>query len=276
VSERVERARALFERTRRASVRSDLSALEERSRRLGERTQRIRARAAALGQMYGRGGNEASRTESAARVDGLGDRDRSISPENDNAWDTLLTTVTPDPQPPSAGSSFTSMMSAVTRIGFNDSMNRSSATSLTGPDTGGEESALEQPCESDDEGDPVEFEVELGGEADASARHSDAPGSYADVVRRGARIPQALARRLPRPPTGNEGVGGGNNRPDPATDDLILQLVGGLGGMQHIVRNLVSREDIPNDWWVDAGLSRTLPRDDAADNDISNNESANN
>ena len=28
-------------------------------------------------------------------IDGLGDRNRSLSPEGDNAWDTLLSTVTP-------------------------------------------------------------------------------------------------------------------------------------------------------------------------------------
>jgi hypothetical protein len=62
-------------------------------------------------------------------------------------------------------------------------------------------------------------------------------------------------------PGSTHGTNGGSEAGG-ATDDLILQLVGGLGGMQHIVRNLVRREDIPNDWWVDAGLSRTLPRDD--------------
>lgn len=40
------------------------------------------------------------------RQDGLGDRDRSLSPERDDVWNTLLSTITPDPQPPSVGSSF--------------------------------------------------------------------------------------------------------------------------------------------------------------------------
>jgi hypothetical protein len=207
--------------------------------------------------------------------------------------------VTPDPQPPSAGSSFASILSAVAS---RSSINESSGTSLTGPDTGAEESALEQPCDSDDEGDPVEFEVELGDETNASARSSGAPGSYADVVRLGeynmpggvrTRNPPVYARRLPprAPPYTYDGTGSGINavnaaepgafrtpidRTDPATDDLILQLVGGLGGMQHIVRNLVRREDIPNDWWVDAGLSRTLPRDGSADSGSGNANSGNN
>jgi hypothetical protein len=41
--------------------------------------------------------------------------------------------------------------------------------------------------------------------------------------------------------------------------------------MQHIVRNLARREDIPNDWWVDAGLSRALPRDGSADDESTDN-----
>ena len=40
-------------------------------------------------------------------LDGLGDRRRSFSPEDD-AWDTLLTTITPDERIPSVHSSFTS------------------------------------------------------------------------------------------------------------------------------------------------------------------------
>jgi hypothetical protein len=37
--------------------------------------------------------------------------------------------------------------------------------------------------------------------------------------------------------------------------------MGGIGGMQRIVRNLARREDIPDEWWADAGLSRTLARE---------------
>lgn len=34
-----------------------------------------------------------------------------------------------------------------------------------------------------------------------------------------------------------------------------------LHGMQMIVRNLARREDIPDEWWAGAGLSRTLPEE---------------
>jgi hypothetical protein len=222
----------------------------------------------------------------------LGDRDRSLSPEGDNAWDTLLTTLTPDPQPPSAGSSFASIVSAVAS---RTTANESSNTSLTGRDTGAEESTFEQPCDSDDDGEPVDFEVDLGDETNATNQPSGALGSsYADVVRLGeytmpggtrTRNPPVRVRIPPydgsrsgintinasEPGSFNAIEPGSFSGGEPGTDDLILQLVGGLGGMQHIVRSLVRREDIPNDWWVDAGLSRALPRDDSSNNDSSTN-----
>lgn len=34
-----------------------------------------------------------------------------------------------------------------------------------------------------------------------------------------------------------------------------------LHGMQMIMRNLARREDIPDEWWAGAGLSRTLPEE---------------
>lgn len=51
--------------------------------------------------------SHAQPTRTQSHVDGLGDRRRSFSPEDD-AWDTLLTTITPDERVPSVHSSFTS------------------------------------------------------------------------------------------------------------------------------------------------------------------------
>ncbi|SPN97510.1 uncharacterized protein DNG_01024 [Cephalotrichum gorgonifer] len=51
----------------------------------------------------------------AGLPDGLGDRERSMSPDPNGTWDTLLTTLTPDPQPPSAGSSFASTPTATSQ-----------------------------------------------------------------------------------------------------------------------------------------------------------------
>lgn len=58
-----------------------------------------------------RGGRQTARLPRALRrtddADGLGDRDRSLSPDEDS-WETLLSTVTPDEHLPSLHSSFTS------------------------------------------------------------------------------------------------------------------------------------------------------------------------
>lgn len=54
---------------------------------------------------------QAQRTLHPTASNGLGDRVQSPSPE---AWDTLLSTMTPDPQPPSANSSFVSTTASQT------------------------------------------------------------------------------------------------------------------------------------------------------------------
>jgi len=64
-------------------------------------------------------------------IDGLGDRRRSPSPE-DNAWETLLTTITPDERLPSVSSSFTSSSASESF-----SANTSTSTSLTSSSTTG-------------------------------------------------------------------------------------------------------------------------------------------
>lgn len=71
---------------------------------------------------------------------GLGDRVHSPSPE---AWDTLLTTLTPDPQPPSANSSFASTAATQTAgVSTNTSISERAPTPGIVPDA---------PCESGDE-----------------------------------------------------------------------------------------------------------------------------
>jgi hypothetical protein len=168
----------------------------------------------------------ASRTRlSEARFDGLGDRNRSPSP-GDAVWDTLLSTLTPDPQPPSVGSSFASAASA-SQVASQSAAASSSHTSITGPDLL-EESTLEVPCEySDSSADEEEEQNAL--RRFPPLRHRR---SYADVAA------QALSQ-----------------------NDDALEPWGGIGGMQRIVRSLADREDIPDEWWAEAGLSRTLSRE---------------
>ncbi|OTA89997.1 hypothetical protein M434DRAFT_99757 [Hypoxylon sp. CO27-5] len=152
-------------------------------------------------------------------VDGLGDRDRSLSPEGDGVWDTLQSTLTPDPQPPSVGSSFAS--TTVSTAASQNPTVPSSRTSITSP---GED--VEPPC------DPVnEPEGFVEGSEDVDAPHLDQPRrprsrpSYAEAV---------------------SGTGSLTNEPE------------WLPSMHHIIRRLAARQDIPEEWWQQAGLTRSL------------------
>jgi hypothetical protein len=157
--------------------------------------------------------------------DGLGDRNRSLSPEGDHVWDTLLTTLTPDPQPPSVGSSFASATASAAAT------HSTPATSLRTDFSASVvpvESAFEHPCES-------------------GCDNSDTEGDDDDEMDQMSLIPGLSAARRSSAPR--------RNNDDP------VELLGGIGGMQRIVRNLARREDIPDEWWADAGLSRTLSRE---------------
>lgn len=155
-------------------------------------------------------------------VDGLGDRDRSLSPEGDGVWDTLQSTLTPDPQPPSVGSSFAS-----TTVSTSASQNPtipSSRTSVTSP---GED--VEPPC------DPVnEPEGFVEGSEDVDAPHLDHP-RRPDTHSRPSYAEAAVS-----------GTGSLTNEPE------------WLPSMHHIIRRLAARQDIPDEWWQQAGLSRSM------------------
>ncbi|KAL2143685.1 hypothetical protein VTI28DRAFT_10115 [Corynascus sepedonium] len=169
----------------------------------------------------------------AVDADGLGDRNRSLSPEGDPDWGPLLNTLTPDPQPPSVGSSFASASAASASAATTQrtAATASSRTSFTMPDTA-ENSSFEHPCES-------------------GCDNSDTEGDEEDDMDQMPPISGLTAIR-------RSSVLRGDN------DDPV-ELLGGIGGMQRIVRNLARREDIPDEWWADAGLSRTLSREASRD-----------
>ncbi|CAM1500561.1 Fc.00g097230.m01.CDS01 [Cosmosporella sp. VM-42] len=251
-------------------------------------------------------------------INGLGDRDRSLSPE---VWDTLLTTLTPDPQPPSAGSSFASTVAS-------QSAGVSSSTSLTGPETiegVAADLACDSGCENSDHEGPDYEHPEFAGirrrreRRDESRRvrlrvpdyNVDGPvdgpagttsngrGASANSVgsesRQGSQPEGPLLRRRSRSAgddltdaTGEESLSlsqlrgqrhgwvghlsVGNSDDEQGTERRSLNressAVSGnntsqgeedWAGMLRIVRSLARREDIPDEWWAEAGLSRTLP-----------------
>ncbi|PBP25098.1 hypothetical protein BUE80_DR003916 [Diplocarpon rosae] len=165
------------------------------------------------------------------RLDGLGDRDRSFSPEGGAAWDTLLTSITPDPQPPSAGSSFASTSAAAAAASSSESGPSSTSTSLTSLDR----VAVEPECDvSETESNAEEDEDIYGLDDDLHhlSRH------------RGERLWRTYAEVV-------------TARADLATRNDTEH----LGGLHRIISRMARRDDVPETWWASAGLSRNLRPD---------------
>lgn len=95
----------------------------------------------------------ATRGHSRDNVDGLGDRERSFSPD-DNQWETMLTTIQPDERIPSAHSSFTSATASSSSL--SSSAVSSYGTLITAPSASTEVEAC--PVDSSDsEEDPIDL-----------------------------------------------------------------------------------------------------------------------
>ena len=179
-----------------------------------------------------------------ATVDGLGDRQRSMTP--DDGWDTMVATVAPDHRLPSASSSFTSATASAS-AGSRDSNSNtnSTSTSLTAP------SDTEYPpiCDdlllssSDSEGSDIVTpadDVELG-----SFDMNHEMGVFERVLT----ADRDARRQMRSGRSGQELAGTGEELAD---EEHNLQ------DMQQILNGLARREDIPDDWWAAAGLTRNL------------------
>lgn len=191
-----------------------------------------------------RTGNAPSRAPRDSTVDGLGDRQRSLSPdaerEND-AWETLLSTIAPDANPPSNDTSFSSNTAAET------GRNASTLASTMLPHSGSSRAihlALDpypstlHPCDfsssdEDDDDTPANYHRFVGS--------SGIPLS----VRRSPGVHSTMSSHPPIPTISFSFSDSGD------TD---------LQQMQAILDRLARREDIPDDWWAGAGLSRTIGR----------------
>lgn len=207
---------------------------------------------------------ETAGVSAAAPVNGLGNRARSLSPSNDTAWDTLLTSIAPDPQAPSAESSFTSAAASAGNSSFGGAARpgtSSSATSVSDV-SGGPSQFFENICETfesrPDSGEEGENDSEdiavLRRAAQGEPRTVDEP--TLDIFWRGyTEVVARRADRVARHSGVGRGVGGGENPPTHP----------GLGGMQRIVQRLAGREDIPDEWWASAGLVRIVPEVPAAE-----------
>ncbi|KAI9712528.1 MAG: hypothetical protein M1812_006837 [Candelaria pacifica] len=181
-----------------------------------------------------------------ATLDGLGDRERSFSPDND-AWDTLLTTITPDSHLPSTDSSFTSASASASSLASNSTS--SSASLLTAPTSSSDNLEPSPICDnsSDNEGSDTDT---IGFDVDEHLGRSNPP----------LRDPQRYSPNLHA--RGREAgrmvedyfIGTRRRAMERADGDPELQQV------HAILERLARREDIPDEWWAAAGLSRNLGR----------------
>ncbi|KAL2852790.1 hypothetical protein BJY01DRAFT_207604 [Aspergillus pseudoustus] len=216
--------------------------------------------------------NDANLTNREPLVDGLGDRQRSVDLEDDHAndaWETLLTTITPDTNLPSADSSFTSASASgtnVSRVGTSGS----SATSLeslqnslhttvpTVQMTLDPYPEYSNPC---DYPSSTDSDTESDGEITQQSlfRRYRRRMRQVESMRRSHNLQSAL-----------------NNPPSIPTISFAFSDSSGdqdLQNMQAILDRLARREDIPDDWWAAAGLSRTIGQragttDDSNDNRV--------
>lgn len=139
-------------------------------------------------------------------------------------WDTLQSTLTPDPQPPSvAGSSFASTNASAGPSQPSSTVRNSANTSSTSLGT-----LAEPPC------DPVAL----------------ADPEFRNTIRRLDEIYDSnLTARSSRTYADAVAV---------ADDEDESDRFEYLSGMHRIIRALVLRQDIPDEWWAEAGLSRSF------------------
>ncbi|KAI2785716.1 hypothetical protein POX_h09474 [Penicillium oxalicum] len=180
-------------------------------------------------------------------VDGLEDRQRSLSPdptgEND-VWETFLTTMAPDVDGPSSHASISSNRATEGR------RNAAVLASAMLPSQSGQSRAVQlaldpypnplQPCDfssSDEDGDD---------NTPANYHRYARPSGNRSSLGRSAGLHSTMSNH---PPVSTIAL----SFPDPSSPDLQQ--------MRSILDRLARREDIPDDWWAGAGLSRSLGRD---------------
>lgn len=208
-------------------------------------------------------------------MDGLGDRERSLSPDDDDhahdAWETLLTTITPDANLPSNDSSFASASASATNASRNGtaitSANSSQAMPSNGFDTERTRMILNpypeylNPCDYPTSSDS-ESDTELNLEDNRrSRRRRTAPRlPFMDTLRQSHDLNSTMSSQ---PPISTFSLSFYDSTSDPDFQQ-----------MQAILDRLARREEIPEHWWAAAGLSRTVGRRLGAGDETPESDSA--
>ncbi|MCJ1419568.1 hypothetical protein MMC32_005923 [Xylographa parallela] len=174
-------------------------------------------------------------------ADGLGDRRRSFSPE-ENTWETLLTTITPDDRLPSAESSFTSASASASSLSSNSAS--SSATLLTAPSSrSGTLNAISNICDDPTDSDCSEtdddFVVDTHDQFLDDLPPPDPRRYSANIRATGRRMSREINEQFER-------------LRRTADEELANQR------MHMMAERVDGREPSPDTWWGTAGLSRTI------------------
>lgn len=203
--------------------------------------------------------NEANRVGRGPVVDGLGDRQRSLSPEDDeqehDAWETLLTTIAPDANLPSADSSFGSTTASGANASREGTSGNSANPSQTLPSSLDPTAATVRmvldpypeflnPCDPPSSDSGSDSESELSQQA-LNQRYR-ARMRLMNPIRQMHNLHSTMDSRPPIPTVSF-------SFSDTSTDPDFTQ-------MQAILDRLARRQDIPDEWWAAAGLSRSLGR----------------
>ncbi|KAF2441959.1 hypothetical protein P171DRAFT_83116 [Karstenula rhodostoma CBS 690.94] len=219
----------------------------------------------------------------ATTLDGLGDRERSLSPVVDDHWETMLTSVAPDPLAPTAESSFASSAASASfstsnpssRAGSSNSNSNSASSSrthLTIPSRRQSFSAdFLRACDTseDDSASDTEAEDEVLDSNSMRRRHtvgtaSNGPppprGVYSRAIREQSRestgyvrsfygeVPFEHARRM-------EELFAAEER---AATDEEMPLDQELRDARALLERLARREDVSDDFWASVGLRRPV------------------
>ncbi|KAL4937966.1 hypothetical protein BDV06DRAFT_202006 [Aspergillus oleicola] len=210
--------------------------------------------------------NDANLTSRGPPIDGLGDRQRSVDLDDDHAndaWETLLTTMTPDANLPSADSSFTSASASESNDSTNDTSG-SSATSLNSLHNTVHTTIPTIHMTLDPYHDyPNPCDYPSSSDSDTESDGEITQQSLFRRYRRRMRQVESMRR--------SHNLQAMNNPPSIASIPTISFAFSDssqdseLANMQAILDRLARREDIPDDWWAAAGLIRTIGQRGASD-----------
>lgn len=212
-----------------------------------------------------------------AHVDGLGDRERSFSPE-DESWATLLTTIQPDEHLPSVSSSFTSATASASAASLSSNSASSTNTAPTALSSTSDPSEMLMTlptCDmSDSDSDSESGSDDSDGTGTVTGTEADdwdmEPTEQVDDVIELQGLPMtrnvaefSAAVRAQLGPTDRlvdeafDQAGLGSLRTaDPAT--LATLPIQEMPHMRAVIERLARRRDVPDEWWGEVGLTRNV------------------